>query len=166
MDPGRIDELDTPFLTVDLDVFEYNVRLCINSLDGVRVRPHLKTAKSPEVAQLLLSAGASGVCVAKLGEAEVMLAGGLDDVLITTELVGAIKVRRLAQLMSRWPDARVRVVVDSWEGASVIDAALPGDLETLIARPERPTEALRRFRCSNSPRRSGISAAPGTRSTW
>jgi D-serine deaminase-like pyridoxal phosphate-dependent protein len=132
MDPVRIDELDTPFLTVDLDVFEYNVRLCISSLDGVRVRPHLKTAKSPEVAQLLLSAGASGVCVAKLGEAEVMLAGGVDDVLITTELVGSIKARRLAQLMSRWPDARVRVVVDSWEGASVIDAALPGDLETLI----------------------------------
>jgi D-serine deaminase-like pyridoxal phosphate-dependent protein len=42
MDPVRIDELDTPFLTVDLDVFEYNVRLCISSFDGVRVRPHLK----------------------------------------------------------------------------------------------------------------------------
>jgi D-serine deaminase-like pyridoxal phosphate-dependent protein len=128
----RIDELDTPCLTVDLDVFESNLRLCMDRLVGVRVRPHLKTAKSPEVARLLLSAGAVGVCVAKLSEAEVMLAAGIDDVLITTELAGPVKARRLAQLISRWPDARVCVVVDSWEGASAIDAVLPRVLETLI----------------------------------
>ena len=132
MDAVRIDELDTPCLTVDLDVFEDNVRLGMSRLAGVRVRPHLKTAKSPEVARLLLSAGAQGVCVAKLSEAEVMLAGGIDDVLITTELAGPIKARRLAELISRWPDARVLVVVDSWEGASAIDAVLPRALETLI----------------------------------
>ena len=130
--PGRIDELDTPCLTVDLDVFESNLRLCMDRLAGVRVRPNLKTAKSPEVARLLLDAGAVGICVAKLSEAEVMLAGGIDDVLITTELAGPIKARRLAQLISRWPDARVSVVVDSWEGATAIDAALPRVLETLI----------------------------------
>jgi D-serine deaminase-like pyridoxal phosphate-dependent protein len=128
----RIDELDTPFLAVDLDVFENNLRVCMQRLRGVRVRPHLKTAKSPEVARLLLNAGAEGICVAKLSEAEVMLAGGIDDVLITTELAGATKARRLARLVSRCPDARVRVVVDSWEGAAAIDAALPRVLETLI----------------------------------
>ena len=127
-----IDELDTPCLTVDLDVFEDNVRLCMHRLRGVRVRPHLKTAKSPEVAQLLLNAGAVGICVAKLSEAEVMLAGGIDDILITTELAGPIKARRLGELIARWPNARVRVVVDSWEGASMIDTALPRALETLI----------------------------------
>ena len=132
MDALRINELDTPCLTVDLDVFETNVRSCIDRLVGVRVRPHLKTAKSPAVARLLLDAGAVGICVAKLSEAEVMLAGGIDDVLITTELAGPIKARRLAQLISRWPDARVRVVVDSWEGASAIDAALPRALDVLI----------------------------------
>lgn len=132
MDAVRIDELDTPCLMVDLDVFESNLRLCMDRLVGVRVRPHLKTAKSPEVARLLLNAGAVGICVAKLSEAEVMLAAGIDDVLITTELAGAIKAPRLARLIDRWPDARVSVVVDSWEGASALDAALPRALDTLI----------------------------------
>jgi D-serine deaminase-like pyridoxal phosphate-dependent protein len=132
MDAVRIDELDTPCLTVDLDVFESNLRLCMNRLVGVRVRPHMKTAKSPEVARLLLNAGAVGICVAKLSEAEVMLAAGIDDVLITTELAGTIKARRLARLIDRWPDARVSVVVDSWEGGSELNAALPRPLDTLI----------------------------------
>jgi len=132
MGTQRLDELDTPCLIVDLDVFEDNVRACLERLAGVRVRPHLKTAKSPAVARILLDAGATGVCVAKLSEAEVMLAGGIDDLLITTEIAGAVKVRRLARLVSEWPGGRVRIVVDSWEGASAIDAAVPRTLETLI----------------------------------
>ncbi|HUA71826.1 MAG TPA: DSD1 family PLP-dependent enzyme [Solirubrobacteraceae bacterium] len=132
MDATRLDELDTPCLVVDLDVFERNVRLCFSRLDGVDVRPHLKTAKSPDVARLLLDAGAVGVCVAKLSEAEVMLAGGIEDVLITSEIAGPVKVRRLARLVSERPAARIRVVVDSWDGASAINAALPRELETLI----------------------------------
>jgi D-serine deaminase-like pyridoxal phosphate-dependent protein len=127
-----LDELDTPSVTVDLDVFESNVRSCLDRLAGVRVRPHFKTAKSPDVARLLLDAGARGICVAKLSEAEVMLASGIDDILITTEIAGPVKVRRLARLVAEWPDARVRIVVDSWEGASAIDAALPRPLETLV----------------------------------
>ena len=127
-----VDALDTPSLTVDLDVFESNVRSCLGRLADVRVRPHLKTAKSPVVARLLIDAGADGVCVAKLSEAEVMLSGGIDDVLITTEIAGAVKVRRLAGLVAEWPEARLRIVVDSWEGAAAIDAALPRALETLI----------------------------------
>jgi len=108
------------------------VRSCLGRLADVRVRPHLKTAKSPVVARLLIDAGADGVCVAKLSEAEVMLSGGIDDVLITTEIAGAVKVRRLAGLVAEWPEARLRIVVDSWEGAAAIDAALPRTLETLI----------------------------------
>ena len=127
-----VDALDTPSLTVDLDVFESNVRSCLGRLADVRVRPHLKTAKSPVVARLLIDAGADGVCVAKLSEAEVMLSGGIDDVLITTEIAGAVKVRRLSGLVAEWPEARLRIVVDSWEGAAAIDAALPRTLETLI----------------------------------
>jgi D-serine deaminase-like pyridoxal phosphate-dependent protein len=96
------------------------------------VRPHQKTAKSPEVARLLLDAGAAGICVAKLSEAEVMLAAGIGDVLITTELAGPIKARRLADLVTRWPGARVAVVVDSWEGASALNAALPRPVDALI----------------------------------
>ena len=132
VEPVSIDDLDTPCLVVDLDVFERNVRLCMKRLADVKVRPHLKTAKSPQVARLLLEAGAVGICVAKLSEAEVMLAGGIDDLLITTELAGRVKASRLAELMRRWPDAHVSVVVDSWEGASALDAALPRAVDTLI----------------------------------
>ncbi|MBV8221115.1 MAG: DSD1 family PLP-dependent enzyme [Solirubrobacterales bacterium] len=128
----HLDELDTPCLIVDLDVFEDNVRTCFERLRGVHVRPHLKTAKSPDVARVLLDAGAVGVCVAKLSEAEVMLAAGVDDMLITTEIAGEVKVRRLAGLIAGYPGARVRIVVDSHEGAAAIDAALPRAVETLI----------------------------------
>ena len=132
MDRTRVEDLDTPCLMVDRRLFDANVTLCMERLDGVDVRPHLKTAKSPVVARLLLDAGAVGVCVAKLGEAEVMLEGGIDDVLITTELVGPVKLRRFAALRERWPDAKVRVVVDSWEGASRLNDALSDPIETLI----------------------------------
>jgi len=132
MDAQRIDELDTPSLIVDLDGFEGNVGLCLERLSRVRVRPHLKTAKSPEVARRLLGAGAMGICVAKLSEAEVMLDAGIDDVLITTELAGPIKAQRFARLIDRWPDARVSVVVDSWEAASALDAELGRAVDMLI----------------------------------
>jgi D-serine deaminase-like pyridoxal phosphate-dependent protein len=117
---------------VDLDVFESNVRTCFERLAGVDVRPHQKTAKSPPVARRLLAAGARGICVAKLSEAEVMLAAGIDDVLITTELAGAVKAQRLAALRRRHPYARVRVVVDSLAGAQAVDAALATPIEVLV----------------------------------
>jgi D-serine deaminase-like pyridoxal phosphate-dependent protein len=117
---------------VDLDLFEKNVRTCFERLAGVDVRPHQKTAKSPPVARRLLAAGARGICVAKLSEAEVMLGAGLDDVLITTELAGDLKARRLAELRRRHPYARVRVVVDSLAGARAIDAALATPIEVLV----------------------------------
>lgn len=127
-----IDEVDTPCLAVDLDVFERNVALCMERLAHVDVRPHQKTAKSPDVAHALVRAGARGICVAKLSEAEVMLAAGIDDVLITTELAGPIKARRLAECVARFPDARIAVVVDSVDGAATLDAALLQPVDVLI----------------------------------
>lgn len=130
----RIDELDTPALAVDLDLVEANVAALMGRLRpfGVRVRPHLKTAKSPDAARLLAAAGAQGFCVAKLGEAEVLAAAGLDDLLITSELAGAPKLRRLAALHRAHPT--VKVVVDSLAGARLLDAACAGGppLEVLI----------------------------------
>src|SRR3712207_1782374 len=104
----NVTELDTPALVVDLAVFDRNVDELMERLEHVDVRPHLKTAKSPTVARLLLDAGARGICVAKLSEAEVMADAGIDDILVTTEIVGPEKLRRLAALVVR---ARVRVVV-------------------------------------------------------
>jgi D-serine deaminase-like pyridoxal phosphate-dependent protein len=82
----------------------------------------LKTAKSPQFARLLLDAGAAGVCVAKLGEAEVLAAAGIDDILITTELVGERKLERLTALLREHP--RLRLVVDSHAGADGLERAL------------------------------------------
>src|SRR3954454_8640334 len=96
--------IDTPAVLVDLDIVEHNVERLFGRLRGkVQVRPHLKTAKSPEFARLLLRAGATGVCVAKLGEAEVLAAAGIDDILITTELVGGPKLERLVALLRDHP---------------------------------------------------------------
>jgi D-serine deaminase-like pyridoxal phosphate-dependent protein len=108
----RIDELDTPLLTADLDAVERNVagmqRYC--GEHGLALRPHVKTHKVPELARLQVDAGARGITCQKLGEAEVMAEAGLDDILITFPLVGAAKVERLAALARR---IRVGVAADS-----------------------------------------------------
>ncbi|MBX3411410.1 MAG: DSD1 family PLP-dependent enzyme [Pirellulales bacterium] len=94
------DELDTPALVIDLDRLEANIAriagLCRER--GVDWRPHSKGHKSSEIARRQVAAGAIGVTCAKLGEAEVMAAGGIRDLLIANQIVGAQKLARLAQL--------------------------------------------------------------------
>ncbi len=117
-------ELDTPALVVNLDAMDANINACFGTLEGsgVRVRPHLKTGKSPIIAHRLLQAGAIGICVAKLGEAEIMVGAGIEDILITTELVGARKLERLVSLLRDHP--HVKIVLDSLEAATIISDAL------------------------------------------
>lgn len=95
-----IDDLDTPALCLDLDAFERNVaemvRVCRSH--GIAWRPHAKGHKSPEIARRQIAAGAIGVTCAKLGEAEVMAAGGVRDILIANQIAGPHKVRRLIEL--------------------------------------------------------------------
>jgi D-serine deaminase-like pyridoxal phosphate-dependent protein len=99
---GRpVPELDTPALLVDLDRLEHNIatmRRIIVSEAGVGWRPHTKAIKTPALARRLLDAGAFGVTCAKLGEAEVLAAAGIRDILIANEIVGPAKMRRLAAL--------------------------------------------------------------------
>jgi D-serine deaminase-like pyridoxal phosphate-dependent protein len=113
--PGdALADVDTPALILDLDRFEANLArmMEIGRDAGVRVRPHAKSHKSLQIAQRQIAAGAVGVCCQKVGEAEVFLAGGIKDVLITNEIVGARKLRRLAQLAAMFAPARVGVCVD------------------------------------------------------
>jgi 3-hydroxy-D-aspartate aldolase len=107
----RLDEVDTPALILDLDAFEANLVALDASLAGrkVRVRPHAKMHKSPEVAKRQLARGAVGVCCQKVSEAEAMVEGGVTDVLVSNEVVGATKIARLAALTKR---AHVGVCVD------------------------------------------------------
>jgi 3-hydroxy-D-aspartate aldolase len=95
-----LDEVDTPALVVDLDAFERNLARLPASTAGskVRLRPHAKTHKCPVIALKQMAAGAVGVCVQKVGEAEAMVYGGVGNVLVTNEIVGRQKLRRLAAL--------------------------------------------------------------------
>jgi D-serine deaminase-like pyridoxal phosphate-dependent protein len=93
-------ELSTPTLAIDLDILERNLdrmaKLCREQ--GVGLRPHTKTHKTPEVARMQLERGALGLTVAKVGEAEVFAEAGLDDILVAFPIFGAEKLRRLATL--------------------------------------------------------------------
>ena len=89
----RVDAIDTPALLIDLDAFERNLRRLADSVKGaVRVRAHAKTHKCPEIARRQIAAGAVGVCCQKVSEAEALVEGGIEDVLVSNEVVGAPKI--------------------------------------------------------------------------
>src|ERR1700732_176343 len=90
-------EVDTPALVIDLDAFERNLRRLSERIAGrpVKARPHAKTHKCPVIALKQVELGAVGVCVQKVSEAEAMVYGGVKDVLVTNEVVGRQKLRRL-----------------------------------------------------------------------
>jgi D-serine deaminase-like pyridoxal phosphate-dependent protein len=105
-------ELDTPALLIDLDALQQNIDLMAGHLRsrGIAWRPHAKAYKCPAIAHLLRRAGAIGVTVAKVSEAEVMAAGGIDDILIAHLVVGPSKCARLAALQRQ---ANVKATVDN-----------------------------------------------------
>ncbi|HET9023985.1 MAG TPA: DSD1 family PLP-dependent enzyme [Burkholderiaceae bacterium] len=122
--PARVGDaladVDTPALVVDLDRFDSNLGRLMQAVAGhnVRVRPHAKSHKCVAIAQRQVAAGAVGICVQKTSEAEPFLAGGIADVLVTNEVVGARKLANLAALAARYPAARLGVCVDD---ASVVE---------------------------------------------
>src|SRR5438477_11310916 len=106
------DEFGTPAVVIDLDRVERNIARVQQLCDAARVanRPHIKTHKSPVLAKMQAAAGAKGITCQKLGEAEVMVEGGLDDILISYNLIGAEKMGRLGQLLKR---ATITVAADN-----------------------------------------------------
>jgi D-serine deaminase-like pyridoxal phosphate-dependent protein len=98
--PGSRLQLDTPALCVDLDAMERNIaamaEFCRDK--GVALRPHAKTHKSVNIAARQIAAGAVGICCATIGEAEVMAAGGVTSVLVTSPQVTPPKVARVIAL--------------------------------------------------------------------
>jgi len=96
-------EYGTPAIVVDMDRVERNIARIQAACDaaGVANRPHIKTHKSPFLATLQRDAGAKGITCQKLGEAEVMVDGGLDDILISYNLLGDEKMQRLGGLLKR-----------------------------------------------------------------
>jgi len=115
-------EVDTPCLLLELDAFERNLQRLPDSLkgSGMRLRPHAKSHKCPEIAQRQIALGAAGVCVQKVSEAAALVAGGVRDVLIANEVVGAPKVKLLAELNRH---AHVAVCADDAGNVTALDAA-------------------------------------------
>src|SRR5262245_35414415 len=112
-------EVETPALLIDLNAFDRNIGKMAEfaRAAGVRVRPHAKTHKSTAIALRQIALGAVGQCVQKVGEAEVLVRGGVKDVLVSNQVVGERKLRRLAALAN---EATVALCFDAPEQ---VDAA-------------------------------------------
>jgi D-serine deaminase-like pyridoxal phosphate-dependent protein len=104
--------LDTPALVIDLDALERNVQRMADfaRAKNVRLRPHAKTHKSAAIAKLQMDAGAAGVCVQKVSEAEALAALGVPDLYISNEVIDEVKLERVAALAAR---VRLAIAVDS-----------------------------------------------------
>ena len=115
----------TPYLLIDGPQLERNILRMANVAreNGVALRPHVKTHKIPRIAREQLEAGAAGITVAKLSEAEVMVDGGIEDIFIAYPLVTEAKIRQAV-----WLGERVRLIVgvDSLEGARRLSEAAEG----------------------------------------
>lgn len=117
--PAPSISLSTPGLVVDLDVFEANVAAMAAFFVGTgkTLRPHVKTHRTPELARRQLGGSAVGLTCATVGEAEAMVAAGMDDVLVANEVVDPRKIARLVALADR---ARIGVVVDDPEPVAAL----------------------------------------------
>jgi 3-hydroxy-D-aspartate aldolase len=121
--PGTaLAQIDTPALLIDLDALERNLKRMAEfaASAGIRLRPHAKTHKSPIIAAKQIALGAVGICCQKVSEAEVMVEGGVADILLSNEIAGPRKLERLARLARR---ARLSVCVDDAEGVAELEAA-------------------------------------------
>ncbi|MDP3519684.1 MAG: DSD1 family PLP-dependent enzyme [Hydrogenophaga sp.] len=110
--PGDpVTAIDTPALVLNLDAFERNLQRMMDAIQGhpVRLRAHAKSHKCPEIARRQVALGAVGICCQKVSEAAVFVEAGIHDVLVTNQVVGAHKLRHLANLARR---ARMGVLVD------------------------------------------------------
>jgi len=118
-------EYGTPCAVIDMDRVERNIARIQKACEaaGVANRPHIKTHKSPLLAKMQIAAGASGITCQKLGEAEVMAEAGIDDILISYNLIGDEKMARLGALQRK---ANMTVAADN----STVIAGLPKAAET------------------------------------
>lgn len=127
--------LNTPVLVLDRDQLDHNIATmqALATAHGVALRPHAKTHKSADIARRQIAAGASGVCCAKIGEAEVLADGGITGILITSPVAAPTAILRLAALAGR--SAGLMAAVDNPDIVSRIQHALAAEgamLEVVI----------------------------------
>jgi D-serine deaminase-like pyridoxal phosphate-dependent protein len=167
-------EIDTPALVVDLDAYERNLDRMAAAVarTPARLRPHAKTHKCPVVALHQMARGAVGACCQKVAEAEAMVDGGVGNVLVSNEIVGARKIARLVALARR---AEVAVCADDPGNVDDLDRAardaglrLPVLVEVDVGAgrcgvaPGRPAvELARRVAAARGLRFAGLQAYQG-----
>lgn len=110
----HIDEIETPAVLIDLDRVDANLKRAQDYADAnnLPLRPHVKTHKLPEMAQRQVALGAIGITCQKIGEANAMADGGLTDIFLPYNILGASKLDRLAALNAR---VTLSVTADSAE---------------------------------------------------
>jgi D-serine deaminase-like pyridoxal phosphate-dependent protein len=131
---ARLEDLETPVPVIDIDVVERNLRRWQARCDalGLANRPHIKTHKLVPLAKAQIDLGAKGITVQKLGEAEVMAAAGITDLLLTFNVVGHHKLERLAELARR---TEIKLVADNeavLEGIAHAARVAGRDIEVLV----------------------------------
>src|SRR6516165_3023538 len=138
-------EYGTPCAVIDMDKVERNIARIQAACEaaGVTNRPHIKTHKSPLLAGMQIAAGAKGITCQKIGEAEVMAEAGIDDILISYNLIGDEKMARLGALQRK---ANMTVAADN----STVIAGLPKAAET----SGRPLPVV--VECDTGRKRAGV----------
>ncbi|MBB5057905.1 D-serine deaminase-like pyridoxal phosphate-dependent protein [Granulicella aggregans] len=170
----HISELDTPAVLVDLDVMERNLASMAeySARTGMKLRPHVKTHKIPELALQQVSMGAVGITAAKPSEAQVMAAGGLKDIFIAYPIVSKQKADALLALKDL---AKLSVSVDSFDSAECLasaSTAIGYDLPILVeidvgfgrcgvATPELAVDLARKIEKLNGAHFGGLMFYPG-----
>ncbi|NVM52845.1 MAG: DSD1 family PLP-dependent enzyme [Candidatus Helarchaeota archaeon] len=127
-------QISTPALIVDYDILQKNINKMAEFAQehGINVRPHVKTHKCPIIAHMQLEAGAQGICVAKVSEAEVFAASGIKDILIANEVVTPEKIQRVLNLNKF---TKTMVIVDTKQNVDDLNKAASKkklELEILI----------------------------------
>jgi 3-hydroxy-D-aspartate aldolase len=117
-----LEQLPTPALLIDHDAMIRNIAKLAGyaSSQDVRLRAHAKTHKSVDIARIQMNYGACGICCQKVSEAEAMVEGGIKDILVSNQVVGEAKIRRLAELARR---ARIIVCVDDGDNVDRLSRA-------------------------------------------
>ncbi|MCK4400945.1 DSD1 family PLP-dependent enzyme [bacterium] len=120
-------DIDTPALILDIELMENNLKKMADYFKGLsakglkaRLRPHIKTHKSPLLAQKQIAAGAVGITCAKLSEAEVMAEAGVDNILIANQIAGQQKIERLMRLAEKYD---IVTIVDNEQNIDALASA-------------------------------------------
>lgn len=138
-------EYGTPVAVIDMDKVERNIARVQKACDAVGVanRPHIKTHKSPMLAKMQIAAGAKGITCQKLGEAEVMAEAGIDNILISYNLIGEEKMARLGALQTK---AHMTVAADN--------PVVVSSLKQAAAASGRPLSVV--VECDTGRKRAGV----------